>query len=105
MKIDLGCGPMKREGFLGVDLCDANNPDIVADITRRIPGLDDGCADHVSCWHVLEHLPGLGWKAAMLEMARLLRPGGTFEIRVPHPQPRLCHDRGPRPRLHAVMVA
>ncbi len=61
------------------------NPKICADITKPIPGLADGCAEYVSCLHVLEHLLGDSYYAAMMEMARLLKSGGIFDIKVPHP--------------------
>lgn len=85
MKIDIGAGKHRKEGFLRVDLWDGNEPDIVADARQSIPGLDDGCAEEVHCWHVLEHLEHNDWKLVMLEIARLLQPTGRFEIRVPHP--------------------
>lgn len=86
MKIDLGCGKQAHEGFLRVDLYPGNRPDIVADITQPIPGLADGCAEHVICHHVLEHLHGIeDWRLVMTEIARLLHSKSTFEIRVPHP--------------------
>jgi predicted SAM-dependent methyltransferase len=85
MNIDLGCGPKPREGYLGVDIFEGNNPQICADITRPIPGLANNCADRINCSHVLEHILGNGVHAIFTEIARLLKPGGIFEIRVPHP--------------------
>lgn len=85
MKIDLGCGQKKLPDHIGVDLHAPNLPDIVADIRMPIPGLDPGCADHIACNHVLEHLRSNEWLMVMIEIARLLKPAGTFEIRVPHP--------------------
>lgn len=89
LKIDLGCGRNKRAGFVGVDNWSAAEADIHADIRYRIPGLEDGSAEYVLCSHVLEHIGGHGWRDVLGEMARLLAPGGAFEIRVPHPH---CKD-------------
>jgi predicted SAM-dependent methyltransferase len=83
--VDLGCGHATGKGFLGVDNDPAVNPDIVADITKPVPGLEDGCAEFVICRHVLEHLPYNSYFDVLMEIARLLKPGGTFDILVPHP--------------------
>ena len=100
MKIDLGCGKKMYEGFTRVDLYHGNYPDIVADISQPIPGLADGCAEHVICHHVLEHLPGIDqWRGVMMEIARLLQPKGTFEIRVPHPS---CDDAMIHGHIHVL---
>jgi SAM-dependent methyltransferase len=85
LKIDLGCGTKKREEYIGVDMHAPNNPDIVADIRKRIRKLDDGCADEILCSHTLEHLHIDGFTDVLIEIERLLKPGGKFEFRIPHP--------------------
>lgn len=85
IRIDLGCGKNKVEGCIGVDIHRGDNPDIVADIRKPIPGISEGCADFVVCRHVLEHLAEDEWRDVMREVARLLGPGKRFEIHVPHP--------------------
>jgi predicted SAM-dependent methyltransferase len=69
-----------------VDLHAPNEPDIVADIRYPIAGLTSSSVDHVSCNHVLEHMHQEDWRLVLREVARLLRSGGTFELRMPHPQ-------------------
>ncbi|MFN2370027.1 MAG: methyltransferase domain-containing protein [Candidatus Krumholzibacteriia bacterium] len=44
--------------------------------------LPDGCADAVTCFTVLEHVPDE--RAALAEMRRLLRPGGRLVLTVPN---------------------
>jgi len=85
LQIDLGCGTNKREGFLGVDMWPANEPDILSDIRTRIVELESGCADYVLCSHVLEHLGVEEWRQVLQEIGRLLMPTGKFELRMPHP--------------------
>jgi SAM-dependent methyltransferase len=41
-----------------------------------------GCFDAVTCWHVLEHLPGPG--AFTAAVARALAPAGSFHVSVPN---------------------
>lgn len=85
LRIDLGCGYKPRPGFLKVDVDKKCKPDIVADITKPIPGLANGCACEVYCSHVIEHLPSGLWSKVAHEMSRLLEVGGRFEFKVPHP--------------------
>ena len=88
--LDVGCGHMpfrslvlehtgRYEGF---------------DVERRVPGVDhlgdaqamtalaDGAYDTVMCLEVLEHLPNP--ERALAEIARVLKPGGTLVLTVPH---------------------
>ncbi|MFO0919456.1 MAG: methyltransferase domain-containing protein [Planctomycetaceae bacterium] len=93
VKYDFGCGQNKHSpDHIGVDAWDGNNPDICVSIldTQRMHDLiRSNSADEIVCKHVFEHLPhDDDWKTAMRQMARILRPGGRFEIRVPHP----AHD-------------
>jgi predicted SAM-dependent methyltransferase len=85
LKLDFGCGPKPHEGYVGVDIHPGNNPHVCADIRGPLPCFADNCASEIICFHVLEHIPSDGFYPVMMEMARILEPGGTFEIRVPHP--------------------
>ncbi len=79
-RVNIGCGRNLRAGFLNVDV----NPvagALYGDLDGRLPFADDS-ADFVACHHVLEHIkdPDHG----LMEIARILRPGGVVEIRVPY---------------------
>jgi SAM-dependent methyltransferase len=52
----------------------------VGDCQARIP-YDDASFDRVLAIHVLEHLPDL--PAALQEVRRVIRPGGTFSVVIP----------------------
>ncbi len=56
MKINLGCGDHYAPGWVNVDAIsnDAVNPDVVADITEKLPFQD---IEHIYAGHVLEHIP------------------------------------------------
>lgn len=55
MKLDIGYGAGKAEGFVGIDIRDLPGVDIVADITKGVD-LPDGCAEEVLLSHVMEHI-------------------------------------------------
>lgn len=93
LRLDLGCGSRKREGFLGVDRIRMPGVDFVCDLTQTpwvLTGntLPDGSVDAIVCSHFLEHLTNLNgaWERTRFfnEVHRVLRVGGTIEIIVPH---------------------
>lgn len=82
IKINLGCGNDKMQGYINVDNDTACKPDVVADLTHRLP-FKDNCAIIIRAHNVLEHLPGLSPMNLLKEIYRVLRPGGIFIFRVP----------------------
>jgi len=80
--IDLGCGPRKRTGTIGVDRIDMNGVDIVADLEDSLSFLPNGCVDRIYCRSVLEHVSR--FEALLEEMVRVLKPDGVAHVFVPH---------------------
>lgn len=122
--LDLGCGEGRHAHGLhmlgGLDVVGVDLDDASLDKAREglgtLPPRDDGDAhrtrflrgdataldfvddtfDAVICSEVLEHLPD--YDAALLEMRRVLKPGGRLCITVPHAWPeRLCWRLAPPP--------
>lgn len=82
MRIDLGCGPNKKEGFTGVDALPLPGVDIVADLTQRWP-FDDACVLEAHSSHFVEHLTATQRCHFANELYRVLAPGATAAIIVP----------------------
>jgi hypothetical protein len=83
LKLDLGCGPHPREGFTGVDRITFPGVSVVTDLRERWPWDDSSVAEaHMS--HVLEHFTSLERCHVMNELYRVLVPGGTCQVIVPH---------------------
>lgn len=78
MKLNLGCGSKKIEGFTGVDIKAA---DVVADI-RKLP-FDDDSADEIMAIHVCEHFYIHEIIPTLVEWRRVLKPGGTMALELP----------------------
>lgn len=106
MKLNLGCGQNKIEGFVNVDKY--GDPDLRVDLERfpwcpftEMRGLSgerrfwadedvihDNSVDHVIANHVLEHLGATPdvFIGVMKELYRVCADGATIQINVPHPR-------------------
>ena len=87
IKLDLGCGPNKRPGFVGVDNLEFPGVDVVTDITKPWPWPDNS-VEEAHCSHVVEHLTNFEgkWERVKFfnELYRVLIPGGKCSIIIPH---------------------
>lgn len=83
-KIYLGAGKDHRDGFVNVDSYPFPGIDIVADVTKGIPELEDSCADYVYTQDFMEHLPPEGAVPVINEIWRLLCDGGIMEHYIPN---------------------
>jgi SAM-dependent methyltransferase len=83
MKILLGCGDEVREGWVHHDLWrHSPHVQVVHDLAERPWPWPNSSAEKMVARHVLEHLQDtVGF---MDEAWRVLRPGGTLEMAVPH---------------------
>jgi SAM-dependent methyltransferase len=83
LKIDLGCGPNKKEGYIGVDSIAFDGVDVVCDLSGRWPW-DDGTVDAAHASHVLEHFGSMGRVHFVNELYRVLKPGAQATLITPH---------------------
>lgn len=82
MKLNLGCGHVKMDGYVNID-CNPNlKPDLIHDITRPLPYENETIED-VWLIHVLEHLPKKHHFDLFREVNRVLKPGGLFVLAYP----------------------
>lgn len=88
LKLNLGCGHRRLDGWVNVDHSPALAPDMVVDLeTLPWPWPDDS-AEEVLLSHVLEHLgpTPADFLAIMTELWRVCRPGARVTVVVPHPR-------------------
>lgn len=81
MKLNIGAGSRRLDGYTGVDAVERPAADIIAP-AHAIP-LDDGCAEEVLAIHLVEHLLPWDLKTALKEWHRLLMPGGLLVLEMP----------------------
>lgn len=83
MRLNLGSGPRRLDGYVNVDREQAAEPDQVWDLERTPWPWMSGTVDEIAATHVLEHIAN--FRGFVTECHRLLRPGGLFAVTVPHP--------------------
>lgn len=96
IKLHLGCGNIKKEGYINIDVSKTPATDLVWDITKTLP-FKDNSVETIETYHVLEHLsvclmtnidPSYGKKYGdiiklLKEWRRVLKPEGKLIIEVP----------------------
>ncbi len=81
MKVNLGCGRRIIPDYVNVDIRDGEGVDKVFDATKEWP-FPIASVEKIRAYNVFEHLHE--WEKAFMESARVLKPGGLFEIVVPY---------------------
>ncbi len=81
LKINLGGGPNKKEGFLNIDRLSIPEVDVVADLSEGIP-LSDNSVDEVLALSILEHLDDTCF--VMEEIYRVCAKNAKITITVPY---------------------
>jgi SAM-dependent methyltransferase len=84
LKLDLGCGTRKREGFTGVDSRQFEGVDVTCDLGRARWPWGDNTVDEAHCSHVVEHLEAAERIHFVNELYRVLKPGAKATIITPH---------------------
>jgi SAM-dependent methyltransferase len=84
VKIDFGCGPNKKEGFLGVDQYAMKGVDIILDIVNGEWPWADGEVEEAHASHFVEHLTAEQRCKFFNNLYRVMKPGGTVTVICPH---------------------
>lgn len=84
LKLDFGCGPNKREGFEGVDIRPFPGVDHMVDLAVTPWPWNDVSVDEAIASHFIEHLTAPQRISFCNELYRILKPGATCQITVPH---------------------
>ena len=82
MKLHIGCGSDKRDGYLNVDINPKCNPDQILDLNKIPYPFKSNTFDEILANHIIEHLDDP--IAVVLELKRVLKGGGVLKIEVPY---------------------
>ncbi len=85
MRLNLGCGFNKRDGFVNVDIGEHCAPDVVHDLERTPWPWDDSAVGEIYMSHVLEHLGATTdvYFAVLREMYRYAATGRPSQSSFP----------------------
>lgn len=80
--LDLGCGPNKLEGAIGVDIRPGLGIDVVHNLNVYPWPFANNEFDLIHASHILEHLEDM--VRAVEEIHRITKPGGLVRVLMPH---------------------
>lgn len=80
-QLEIGSGPVRKPGWITVDM--SSRADVYWDLRHGLP-FGDASFERVYCSHVLEHFSYPDLRRLLVEVRRVLRPGGQFLITVPN---------------------
>lgn len=80
--LDIGCGPSKLEGAIGIDALDYDGVDLIGDVFDVLASFPDQSVDYVYSKHFFEHVSDLS--RLIDEVSRVLKVGGTMYVIAPH---------------------
>ncbi len=84
IRLDIGCGYRKKQGFVNIDMNKNCNPDILLDISKKKLPHKDNTVDEIYCDNVLEHLNEQQIEFVLSEFHRVIKKQGKITIRVPY---------------------
>jgi len=83
LKLNVGCGEAKLEGFINIDLAARVKPDLICDITKKSLPYKAGTVDEIHFLHCIEHIESKHHSKIILEFFRVLKPGGFLILAYP----------------------
>ena len=83
MKINLGSGYKRIDGFLNIDDDPLVEPDFLCNVEKDKLPLEDNSVEEIRAHHILEHI-GAGFIPLMQELYRVAKHGCILDIVVPH---------------------
>lgn len=86
LKLNLGSGFQKIDGFVNVDIYEDSKPDVLHDLMQFPWPFDDGSVDHIVAKDILEHVgtTSQDFINVLKEMYRVSADGAAWEVQFPH---------------------
>ena len=81
-KLNLGCGKDIKEGYINSDIIYMEGVDVVLDLDKTPYDFKDESFEEILCLGVFDYLNNLD--AIIIELWRILKPGGMVKIHVGH---------------------
>lgn len=82
LNLDIGCGPFKKAGYIGIDIKDYPGVNLVGDVFEILAYIPNFSVDTVHASHFIEHIRDS--RKFISEVVRILKPGSIATIIAPH---------------------
>ena len=82
VRINVGCGHIKLDGWINVDRDPACQPDLFADLTAGLP-FRSSIADYMHCEDFIDQITVTQAETFLGECHRVLRPGAVMRVLTP----------------------
>lgn len=82
LKLHIGCGYIKKEGYINIDIAKEVKPDLVLNLDVEKLPYEDNTVDYIHMDHVFEHFKNP--LAALKEMCRVCKPDAIIWMAVPY---------------------
>jgi ubiquinone/menaquinone biosynthesis C-methylase UbiE len=78
-KLNIGCGNVKKEGFINIDISKTVEPDMVVNVEKGLP-FKDNTFDYIYSSNVLEEIRPQSWDFVLREINRVAKNGCVLEL-------------------------
>ena len=85
MKINLGSGIKRYDGFLNVDCDPSVDPDILVNLEDGILPIEDNVVTEIKAYHIFEHI-GPNFFKLLQDLYRICKNNAIIDVIVPHPR-------------------
>jgi hypothetical protein len=82
MKLNLGCGEFKKEGYINIDKRKDANPDLILEIGIESFPQENGSVSEIYAHNSLEHFPNFA--DVVSELGRISKNGCIWKITLPY---------------------
>jgi len=82
MKLEIGCGNNKKEGYFGIDIHQYEGVDLVQNVSEAPWKIEDSSCTEIYANQVIEHIPDL--RLFFSEMYRVAKDGCKIRLTTPH---------------------
>ncbi len=84
IKLDIGCGNNKQQGFVGMDARELKGVDIVHNLEEFPYPLPDNCCSIILGSHIVEHIKPWFTISMFDELWRIMKVGGELVLSTPY---------------------
>ena len=84
MKLNIGCGSNKIDGYVNIDTEESCKPDLLHDLMEAPLPYEDGTVEEILFFHCIEHIRKCLHETVLNEFRRVLAPNGKLYISYPN---------------------